>query len=120
MSYITSQLGCNECGFEMNVAFGIQGSTIIAQHPRECPKCKSEQLLEIAHGWKMNGELDWSDKTKVTDCEECRRTQFFADWNYSNHNKGCSKYEPFVIQDERERERKRQEDIERWRAAQRQ
>lgn len=56
MSFITSTLKCEKCGYEMNVAFGIVGTTQIAEHPRECPKCKSEKLSKISDGWNAKDE----------------------------------------------------------------
>ena len=54
MSYIKSQLKCGKCGLEMNVAFGIQGTTQIAGWPSKCPDCGSTDLKEIADGWKQD------------------------------------------------------------------
>ena len=54
MSYIQSTLRCENCKKEINVAFGISGSTLIAQHPEECPYCKSKQLIKISDGWNVN------------------------------------------------------------------
>jgi len=51
MSFIQSTIKCEKCGYEMNVAFGIVGTTQIAGHPKECPKCKSEKLKHISYGW---------------------------------------------------------------------
>lgn len=51
MSYIMSTIKCGGCSLEMNVAFGIQGTTLIAQWPKECPDCKSKDLKEISQGW---------------------------------------------------------------------
>ena len=51
MSYIMSTLKCGDCGHEMNVAFGVQGTTLIAQHPKCCPDCGGEHLTRIADGW---------------------------------------------------------------------
>ena len=62
MSYITSTLKCKNCAYEMNVAFGISGNTLIADHPTECPKCKSKLLEKISDGWNA---------TKPRTCELC-------------------------------------------------
>lgn len=51
MSFITSTLECEKCGKQMNVAFGIVGTTQIAGHPTKCPKCGSEKLKNISAGW---------------------------------------------------------------------
>jgi len=51
MSYIQSTLKCEDCGYEMNVAFGVVGTTLIADHPKECPECKSIKLKKISDGW---------------------------------------------------------------------
>ena len=51
MSYIRSTLKCDDCGREMNVAFGVVGRTLIAAHPKNCPDCGSENLTKSADGW---------------------------------------------------------------------
>jgi predicted nucleic acid-binding Zn ribbon protein len=50
VSFIQSTLKCDGCGYEMNVAFGIVGRTIIADPPKACPKCGGK-LTKIANGW---------------------------------------------------------------------
>lgn len=50
MSFIQSTLKCGKCGYEMNVAFGIVGMTIIAQHPEKCSECNSSSLTKISMG----------------------------------------------------------------------
>lgn len=52
MSFIQSILKCDKCEEEMNVAFGISGTTQIAAWPKRCPECKSTKLTKIADGWK--------------------------------------------------------------------
>ena len=51
MSFIQSTIKCEKCGLEMNVAFGIQGMTKIAQWPKNCPDCGSSKLKKISEGW---------------------------------------------------------------------
>lgn len=58
MSYIRSTIKCDGCGYEMNVAFGIVGRTIIAAHPDKCPECAGKSLTKIAVGWRANGAAD--------------------------------------------------------------
>lgn len=61
MSYIMSTLKCDDCGREMNVAFGIVGMTQIAGHPKCCPWCGGEKLVKIASGWhaaEPDGDAD--------------------------------------------------------------
>ncbi len=43
----------------MNVAFGIVGTTMIAQHPTKCPECNSSRLKRISEGW--NAKVDGGD-----------------------------------------------------------
>jgi hypothetical protein len=54
MSYIQSRIRCDHCQFEMNVAFGIVGRTIIASWPEQCPKCGFEGFTEIAGKWQVD------------------------------------------------------------------
>jgi DNA-directed RNA polymerase subunit RPC12/RpoP len=54
MSYIQFRQKCEECGKEWNAAFGIVGSTIVAEPPKECPRCKSEKIIKIADDWLYN------------------------------------------------------------------
>lgn len=56
MSFIQSTLECEKCGFMMNVAFGIVGTTKIAGHPEKCPKCKSKKLKNLSEGWLVKEE----------------------------------------------------------------
>lgn len=56
MSFIMSTIKCGECGYEMNVAFGIVGMQQTAGHPEECPKCKSVKLETISDGWNAKNE----------------------------------------------------------------
>ena len=51
MSFIQSTLKCDDCGYEMNVAFGINGMTVIAQHPERCANCNSLRIKKISDGW---------------------------------------------------------------------
>lgn len=52
MSYIQFQQRCQDCGAEWNAAFGIAGMTQIAAPPKQCPRCQSERLEQLALGWK--------------------------------------------------------------------
>ncbi len=54
MSYIQSRIRCNHCKLEMNVAFGIINSSIIAQWPERCPTCGLGQFTKIADGWQAD------------------------------------------------------------------
>ena len=51
MSFVQSTIKCGKCGKEMNVAFGIVGTTQIAGWPEKCPDCGSKELKEIYGGW---------------------------------------------------------------------
>lgn len=39
MSYITYQVKCSRCGEIYNTAFGIVGTTLIADPLKKCPTC---------------------------------------------------------------------------------
>lgn len=52
MSYIQSRIRCDGCGKEMNVAFGIVGTTQIAGWPKECPDCKGAAFTKVADNWQ--------------------------------------------------------------------
>lgn len=54
MSFIQSRIRCDGCQKEMNVAFGIVGTSIIAQWPTECPDCKGSAFTKIADDWKFD------------------------------------------------------------------
>ncbi len=54
MSYIQSRIRCNKCGKEMNVAFGIVGTSIIAEWPKVCPACQHDEFTKIADHWKFD------------------------------------------------------------------
>lgn len=54
MSFMQFQQRCEDCGKEWNAAFGIVGTTYIAQPPTECPHCKSERIIKIADEWKWD------------------------------------------------------------------
>lgn len=56
MSFITSTMKCEDCGWEMNVAFGVQGMTIVASHPERCSNCGSLRIKEISQGWNAKNE----------------------------------------------------------------
>lgn len=48
MSYQQFQQKCRECGKTWNAAFGIVGTTIIAEPPKVCPYCKSDKIEHYA------------------------------------------------------------------------
>lgn len=51
MSFIQSTRKCLKCGNEINVAFGIVGTTMIGDGgPEDCPECHGE-LKTISDGW---------------------------------------------------------------------
>ena len=51
MSFIQSTIKCQKCNKEMNVAFGISGTTVIADGgPKDCPDCHGK-LVKISDGW---------------------------------------------------------------------
>lgn len=52
MSYIPFRQKCEDCGEEWNTAFGILGTTIIAESPKTCPHCNSKNLKRLAEEWK--------------------------------------------------------------------
>jgi DNA-directed RNA polymerase subunit RPC12/RpoP len=54
MSYMQFRQHCLDCKEEWNAAFGIVGTSYIAQPPTACPKCKSKNIEEFAKGWKMD------------------------------------------------------------------
>ena len=52
MSFIQSQNRCESCGYTMNVAFGIVGTTMIADGgPDKCPECKVGEVRYFCAGW---------------------------------------------------------------------
>lgn len=51
MSYIQFRQQCDECKESWNAAFGIVGTTRIAQPPDKCPHCGSEKISKIADDW---------------------------------------------------------------------
>lgn len=52
MSYIRFQQQCKKCNAAWNAAFGIVGTTIIAEPPKKCPECGSSQIEKVADSWK--------------------------------------------------------------------
>lgn len=51
MSFIQSTMKCKECNREINVVFGIVGSSMIGDGgPEDCPVCHG-QLETISQGW---------------------------------------------------------------------
>lgn len=58
MSFIMSTKKCQKCGKEINVAFGIVGTTMIADGgPKDCPECHGK-LKEISSGWNAKNDND--------------------------------------------------------------
>lgn len=58
MSFIMSTVQCTLCGKQMNVAFGIVGTTMIADGgPKYCPHCHGE-LKHIADGWHADNSRE--------------------------------------------------------------
>ena len=51
MSYIQYMVQGQQCGKQMNTAFGIVGTTQIAAPVRKCPDCGCDDLTKIADGW---------------------------------------------------------------------
>jgi DNA-directed RNA polymerase subunit RPC12/RpoP len=51
MSYMQFQQKCLDCSETWNAAFGIVGTSIIAQPPDKCPKCGSKNITRFADGW---------------------------------------------------------------------
>lgn len=60
MSYMQFQQQCADCEEKWNAAFGIVGTTIIAQPPTECPKCNSKNIVKVADGF------DWTPQQGVS------------------------------------------------------
>lgn len=51
MSYIQFQQGCKTCLAVWNAAFGIVGTTRIAEPPAKCPHCGSTEIVKVGDGW---------------------------------------------------------------------
>jgi hypothetical protein len=58
MSFMQFQQQCDDCKEIWNAAFGIVGTSIIAEPPKHCPKCDSRNISKIADGWKITPVLD--------------------------------------------------------------
>lgn len=56
MSYQQSTVKCAECEYEMNIAFGVVGTTQIAFPPKECFKCKSKDIRHLSFGWNAKND----------------------------------------------------------------
>lgn len=56
MSYIQFQQRCADCGQSWNAAFGIVGTTRIAETPERCPHCGSDKISKCADGWPQVSE----------------------------------------------------------------
>jgi len=52
------QQKCPSCGFRLNAAFGIVGTTQIASPPKECPKCHTKKMEKVADGWDPDLPVD--------------------------------------------------------------
>jgi rRNA maturation endonuclease Nob1 len=65
MSYMQFQQQCEDCKKTWNAAFGIVGTTYIAQPPEVCPYCGSKNLVKIADEWKTETGI-----LRVVDKEE--------------------------------------------------
>ena len=81
MSFQQFQQRCEDCGEEWNAAFGVVGTTILAEAPQKCPKCGSANLKTIAHGWKITPIL--AHEYISTACHQkmhkvCRKTCKFC------------------------------------------
>ena len=61
MSFITFRQRCGDCQQEWNAAFGIVGSTYIAQPPTMCPHCGSPNLSNAGDGWDLSKVADASE-----------------------------------------------------------
>jgi hypothetical protein len=61
MSYQMFRQKCLDCEECWNAAFGIVGTSIIAQPPTECPKCKSKRISKFADGWEMSDGSTFGD-----------------------------------------------------------
>ena len=64
MSYQQFQQKCKDCEATWNAAFGIVGTTVIAEPPHNCPKCQSTNVEFHKPGWK------W-EKPKDNTCPNC-------------------------------------------------
>lgn len=69
MSYIMFQQQCLDCKKIWNAAFGMVGTTIIAEPPTSCPECKSIKIEKIADGWTST-QLSSSVSTSYDKCEK--------------------------------------------------
>ena len=47
---------CEDCDYEMNVAFGIVGTTQIAGHPTRCSNCNSLRIKNLSDGWNADNK----------------------------------------------------------------
>lgn len=66
MSFIMDTVKCSECKRHMNVAFGIVGTSPIAEWPTECAFCKAKPPFEkVSGGWHAaeDGGLKEEEKT---------------------------------------------------------
>ena len=75
MSYMQFQQQCDDCGKSWNAAFGIVGTTYIAQPPKKCPHCGSEKFWrdKMSHDFFCKcGHDIYSHTPKCQFCD-CRR-----------------------------------------------
>ena len=55
MSFITYTMACKKCEKDWNSAFGIVGSTVIADGgPTKCPHCNSSEIFKKSDGWNAS------------------------------------------------------------------
>jgi len=47
MSFIIYKVECKICGHKFNTAFGIVGTTMVAEPAKRCPKCKAVMRKEL-------------------------------------------------------------------------
>lgn len=52
MSYQQFRQHCLDCKEWWNAAFGIVGTTYIAEPPTKCPRCGSKRIEKLADGWE--------------------------------------------------------------------
>lgn len=75
MSYIMDTIQCPECKKYMNVAFGIVGSTQVAQWPTKCAFCdnKDNAFIKVSAMWHADKDGNYMEKdihSQVLDDDE--------------------------------------------------
>jgi hypothetical protein len=86
MSYIQFRQSCSDCGEEWNAAFGIVGTTIIAQPPEKCPKCGLKNINKIEDGWEWDKSGEGMKITKQDVFRADMRDAGFDPENYVGKN----------------------------------